>query len=255
LSIKECLILSFYYILSISNFQLEGGGLLLNYFYNSNVGFSSSFYSFYMDWFHNFNCCLIFGVLLFVSLVLLYLFIGDSFVLVVKEYRWGELLCGTIPVFILVFQIVPSLGLLYYYGLMSLFSDFGLKVIGHQWYWRYDYSDLSDVCFDSYIKSSEVFSLGDFRLLDVDCRCILPASVDVRFFVTSLDVVHSWTIFNLFVKMDALGGFINVFCFRFPVIGVFFGQCSEICGINHRFMPIVLEVTSFELFKYWCLSF
>jgi cytochrome c oxidase subunit 2 len=114
---------------------------------------------------------------------------------------------------------------------------------------------LGGVFFDSYIKFNDILVLGDFRLFDVDSRCVLPVNTDVRFFVTSLDVIHSWTIFNLFIKMDAMGGFINVFNFSFPEVGVFFGQCSEICGANHRFMPIVLEVTVFDLFKNWCLFF
>jgi cytochrome c oxidase subunit 2 len=86
--------------------------------------------------------------------------------------------------------------------------------------------------------------------LDVDSRCILPVGVSVRFFVTSLDVIHSWTIFNLFIKIDAMGGIVNVFCFSFPTVGVYYGQCSEICGANHSFIPIVLEVSIFKLFKY-----
>ena len=208
-----------------------------------------------MDWFHNFNCCLIFGVLVFVFLRLYYLFLLRSFFFITGDYRRGEFLCGVFPVFILVLQILPSLGLLYYYGLMSLFVELGLKIIGHQWYWRYDYADLEEVFFDSYIKSRDTSYVGDTRLLDVDSRCILPVGVSVRFFVTSLDVIHSWTIFNLFIKIDAMGGIVNVFCFSFPTVGVYYGQCSEICGANHSFIPIVLEVSIFKLFKYWCLSF
>jgi cytochrome c oxidase subunit 2 len=208
-----------------------------------------------MDWFHNYNCSLIFGVLVFVFFGLFYLFYLRGLVLVSGDYRGGEFICGLLPIFILVIQMLPSLGLLYYYGLMSLFSELGLKVIGYQWYWRYDYSDLGGIFFDSYMKSVDSSFLGDLRLLDVDSRCILPLGVGVRFFVTSLDVIHSWTVFNYFIKLDAMGGVVNVFCFRFPVVGVYYGQCSEICGANHRFMPVVLEITGFELFKDWCLGF
>jgi cytochrome c oxidase subunit 2 len=171
------------------------------------------------------------------------------------EYQIGELLCGVIPVFILCLQIVPSLRLLYYYGLMCIFSDLNLKVIGHQWYWRYEYSDFDNVVFDSYIKRDDILCLGDLRLLEVDNRCVLPVDINIRFCVSSLDVIHSWTVFNFFIKLDAIRGILRVFFFNFPMIGIFFGQCSEICGANHSFMPVVLEVTLFDHYKNWCLAF
>jgi len=151
--------------------------------------------------------------------------------------------------------MVPSLSLLYYYGLISFNSDLSLKVMGHQWYWRYEYSDFDDINFDSYMKSNDLLLLGDSRLLDVDNRCILPNNINIRFCITSLDVIHSWTIFNFFIKLDAISGIISVFYYNFPILGVFYGQCSEICGANHSFIPIVLEITLFEIFKFWCISF
>jgi hypothetical protein len=118
--------------LSILNFQLGGFGLFINYFHGFGLGFSSGVYSFYIDWFHNFNCCLIFGVLVYVFIVLYYLFVGGAVIHISGDYRWGEFFCGVVPVIILIIQILPSLGLLYYYGLMSLSADLGLKIIGHQ---------------------------------------------------------------------------------------------------------------------------
>jgi len=212
-------------------------------------------YSYYIDWFHNFNCRLIFGVLFFVFRMIIYLYYRSNFFLISVDYQWGEFFCGIIPIFILIFQMIPSLGLLYYYGLINFYSDLTVKIIGHQWYWSYDYSDFINIDFDSYIKSNDLLSLGDFRLLDVDNRCVLPCDINIRFCVSSLDVIHSWTIFNFFIKVDAIRGIINVFYFNFPMIGVFYGQCSEICGANHRFIPIVLEITLFNLFKYWCFRF
>lgn len=164
-------------------------------------------------------------------------------------------MCRIIPIFILLFQIFPSLSLLYFYGIIYLESDLSIKINGHQWYWRYDISDLKNVYFDSYIKSLDILNFRDLRLLDVDNRCILPCNTNIRFCISSIDVIHSWTVFNYFIKLDAIYGILRIFFFSFPVIGIFYGQCSEICGANHSFMPIVIELTLFDIFKFWCLSF
>jgi cytochrome c oxidase subunit 2 len=148
--------------------------------------------------------------------------------------------------------MIPSLSLLYYYGLMNVENQLTLKVVGHQWYWSYDFSDVGGLDFDSYIKSLDILVLGDFRQFDVDNRCCLPVDVNIRFCVSSGDVIHAWALNSLGVKLDAIRGIISVFIYNFPVVGVFYGQCSEICGANHRFMPIVLEITLFDLFKEWC---
>lgn len=218
-----------------------------------NVLFSPSKFSYIIDWFHNYNCALIFGVLLFVFLMLCFLVGSNDLVLIGGDYRLAEFICGIIPIFVLVLQIVPSLGLLYYFGLMRFDSDLSVKIVGHQWYWRYDYRDFSEINFDSYMKPLDILSLGEKRLLDVDNRSVLPCGVNIRLCVTSYDVIHAWTLFNFFIKLDAISGILNVFYFNFPIVGVFYGQCSEICGANHRFIPIVVEVAPFEIFKYWCL--
>lgn len=108
---------------------------LLNYFQGYNLGFSRSLFSRYMDWFHGFNCSLLLGVLVFVSLRFLLLF-GSIFFFKYKkvEYQFGELLCRVFPTLILLMQMVPSLSILYYYGLMNLDSNITVKVVGHQWY-------------------------------------------------------------------------------------------------------------------------
>lgn len=167
---------------------------------------------------------------------------------------WAEFWCGILPIFVLMMQIVPSLSLLYFYGLINLDSDLTVKIVGHQWYWSYDYSDFDKLAFDSYIKSVDILKLGEYRLLEVDNRCVVPCNVNLCLCVTSYDVVHSWTLFNFFIKLDAIRGILSVFYFNFPVVGIFYGQCSEICGANHSFIPIVVEVTLFEMFKYWCVS-
>ncbi len=107
--------------------------------------------------------------------------------------------------------------------------------------------------FDSYIQPVDSLCLGDSRQLDVDNRCVLPCDLDVRVCVSSADVIHAWALNGLGVKVDAISGIISVFFYNFPLVGVFFGQCSEICGANHSFIPVVLEVSSFSGFKFWCL--
>ena len=207
-----------------------------------------------MDWFHNFNYSLLLGVLVFVVFLFIFFIFSSFFFKRVKvEYQWGELLCSIFPRGILLVQIVPSLSLLYFYGLMSSESQLSVKVIGHQWYWSYDFRDVEGLEFDSYIKSLDLLSLGDVRQLDVDNRCVLPCDLNIRFCVSSGDVIHAWALNGLCVKLDAMRGIISVFLYNFPLVGVFYGQCSEICGANHSFMPIVLEVSLFSLFSEWCL--
>jgi cytochrome c oxidase subunit 2 len=193
-------------------------------------------------------------VLFFVFLILCFLCANNNIVVLTEDYQIAELLCGIIPIFVLIMQIVPSLSLLYFFGLMRFDRDLTVKIVGHQWYWRYDYSDFPSVSFDSYMKTTDILNLGEKRNLGVDNRCVLPCGLNICLCVTSYDVIHSWTLFNYFIKMDAMRGILNVFHFNFPIIGVFYGQCSEICGANHSFIPVVVEVTLFKIFKFWCIS-
>jgi len=155
-----------------------------------------------------------------------------------------------IPAVILVFLALPSLRLLY---LLDEVGDCGLtvKTIGHQWYWSYEYSDFLSIEFDSYIIPTNELEPGDFRLLDVDHRVVLPTQTDVRILITSDDVIHSWAIPSLGVKADAIPGRLNQLSFYVKYPGVFYGQCSEICGANHSFIPIVLEAVPLENFMEW----
>lgn len=210
-------------------------------------------FSSYMDWFHSFNCRLLLGVLVFVVLLFVYLMLNNFYFKRKKiEYQFGELLCSVFPTLILLIQIIPSLSLLYYYGLMNLDSNLTVKVTGHQWYWRYEFSDIPGLEFDSYIKSLDQLNLGEPRLLEVDNRCVVPCDTNIRFCITSADVIHSWALPTMSIKLDAISGILTTLCYSFPVVGVFYGQCSEICGANHSFMPIAVEVTLLDNFKSWC---
>nr|YP_009162832.1 cytochrome c oxidase subunit II [Gnathostoma spinigerum]AKM22097.1 cytochrome c oxidase subunit 2 [Gnathostoma spinigerum] len=228
---------------------------MFSFFQGCNLGFMNSVFSSYMDWFHNFNCSLLFGVLVFVSVMMFYLIFNGLYFKGKKiEYQLGEMLCSLFPTFILVAQMVPSLSLLYYYGLMNLDSSLTVKVIGHQWYWSYEYSDIDGMEFDSYMKACDDLDVGESRLLEVDNRCVVPMDVNIRFCITSADVIHSWAIPSMSIKLDAMSGILSSLSYSFPLVGVFYGQCSEICGANHSFMPISLEVTLLDNFKLWCLG-
>nr|YP_010939795.1 cytochrome c oxidase subunit II [Charonia tritonis]QJF73048.1 cytochrome c oxidase subunit II [Charonia tritonis]WLF86354.1 cytochrome c oxidase subunit II [Charonia tritonis] len=164
-----------------------------------------------------------------------------------------ETIWTIIPAFILVFLALPSLRLLY---LLDEVGDCSLTVksIGHQWYWSYEYSDFLDIEFDSYMIPTNELEPGDFRLLEVDHRVVLPTQTDIRVLVTSADVIHSWTVPSLGVKADAVPGRLNQLSFYIKYPGVFYGQCSEICGANHSFMPIVLEAIPLENFMEWVVN-
>nr|QRG01401.1 cytochrome c oxidase subunit 2 [Mammilla mammata] len=161
-----------------------------------------------------------------------------------------ETIWTIIPAVILVFLALPSLRLLY---LLDEVGDCGLtlKSIGHQWYWSYEYSDFLNIEFDSYMIPTNELESGDFRLLEVDHRIVLPTQTDIRVLVTSADVIHSWTVPALGVKADAIPGRLNQLSFYIKYPGVFYGQCSEICGANHSFMPIVVEAIPLENFMEW----
>ena len=126
-----------------------------------------------------------------------------------------------------------------------------LKVIGHQWYWSYEYSDYADqdgstINFDSYMIPTADLEVGQLRLLEVDEKVVVPANTHVRVIITSADVIHSWAVPSLGVKLDAVPGRLNQTGFLANRSGIFYGQCSEICGANHAFMPIVVEAVSLD---------
>lgn len=138
-------------------------------------------------------------------------------------------------------------------------SNLTIKSIGHQWYWSYEYSDFSSIGgnlleFDSYIIPRNELENGFFRLLDVDNRTVLPLHTQIRVLVSSADVLHSWTVPSIGVKADAVPGRLNQIKFISHRPGLFYGQCSEICGANHSFIPIVIEIVNIDTFYSWILS-
>nr|QVT11047.1 cytochrome c oxidase subunit II [Nasonia vitripennis] len=165
------------------------------------------------------------------------------------EGQMIEIIWTVIPIILLIFLAIPSLKILYLTDETN-FPNITIKIIGHQWYWSYEYSDFKMINFDSFmIKNNNMF-----RLLDVDNRMVLPYNTQIRMLINSLDVIHSFTVPSLGIKVDAVPGRINQISCMMKRPGIFFGQCSEICGVNHSFMPIVLESTKMNMFINWINS-
>lgn len=159
-----------------------------------------------------------------------------------------ELIWTILPAIVLVLLALPSLQILYIIDEIDE-PDLTLKAIGHQWYWTYEYTDFKDLSFDSYITPTTDLPLGHFRLLEVDHRIVIPIESPIRVIITADDVLHSWAVPALGVKTDAIPGRLNQTSFITTRPGVFYGQCSEICGANHSFMPIVVESTPLKYFE------
>nr|BBB02578.1 cytochrome c oxidase subunit II [Macaca fascicularis aureus] len=159
-----------------------------------------------------------------------------------------ETIWTILPAIILILIALPSLRILY---LTDEVNDpsFTIKSIGHQWYWTYEYTDYGGLIFNSYMLPPLFLNPGDLRLLEVDNRVVLPIEAPVRMMITSQDVLHSWTIPTLGLKTDAVPGRLNQTIFTATRPGVYYGQCSEICGANHSFMPIVAELIPLKIFE------
>lgn len=167
-----------------------------------------------------------------------------------------EVVWTIVPAGILLIIAVPSFALLYSLDEM-IDPAVTLKIIGHQWYWSYEYSDYSAVAdssglmFDAYMIPLEDLPAGTFRLLEVDHRILLPINTHIRLLVTAADVLHSWTIPSFGVKVDACPGRLTQASLFIKRKGLYFGQCSEICGVNHAFMPIAVKALPADPYISW----
>uniref|UniRef100_UPI003D487FFC cytochrome c oxidase subunit II n=1 Tax=Acnodon oligacanthus TaxID=446776 RepID=UPI003D487FFC len=161
-----------------------------------------------------------------------------------------EIVWTILPAVILILIALPSLRILY---LMDEVNDphLTVKAMGHQWYWSYEYTDYENLGFDSYMVPTQDLTPGQFRLLETDHRMVVPMESPVRVLVSAEDVLHSWAVPALGMKMDAVPGRLNQTAFIAARPGVFYGQCSEICGANHSFMPIVVEAVPLAHFEAW----
>jgi len=161
-----------------------------------------------------------------------------------------ETIWTILPAVTLIFIALPSLRLLYLLDEVNS-PSITIKTIGHQWYWSYEYSDFLDTQFDAYITPSNELPPDGFRLLDVDNHTVIPIQTQVRILITAADVLHSWTTPSLGVRADAVPGRLNQVSFSINRPGLFTGQCSEICGANHRFIPIIIESVPLSYFANW----
>nr|YP_009123027.1 cytochrome c oxidase subunit II [Austropotamobius pallipes]AJK90911.1 cytochrome c oxidase subunit 2 [Austropotamobius pallipes] len=203
--------------------------------------------------FHDHTMVVLILIVTFVGYIMYYLFVNFFIHRVLLENQEIEIIWTILPAIILIFIAFPSLRLLY---LLDEVNDpsITLKTVGHQWYWSYEYSDFMGLEFDSYMVASSDLSFSSFRLLEVDNRVILPMNSQVRMLVSAADVIHSWTVPSLGMKADAIPGRLNQISFFITRPGLFFGQCSEICGANHSFMPIVVESVGVNSFLNWVSS-
>lgn len=166
-----------------------------------------------------------------------------------------EIIWTTTPAIILFIIAIPSFSLLY--AMDEIISPaITIKTLGRQWYWSYEYSDYTNennetIAFDSYMVAEDDLELGQLRLLEVDNHVVVPVNTHIRVIVSATDVLHSWAIPSLGVKCDAIPGRLNQISMFIKREGLYYGQCSELCGINHGFMPIVVETVSLPNYVAW----
>nr|AGR28003.1 cytochrome c oxidase subunit II [Mecinus peterharrisi]AGR28004.1 cytochrome c oxidase subunit II [Mecinus peterharrisi]AGR28005.1 cytochrome c oxidase subunit II [Mecinus peterharrisi]AGR28006.1 cytochrome c oxidase subunit II [Mecinus peterharrisi]AGR28007.1 cytochrome c oxidase subunit II [Mecinus peterharrisi] len=203
--------------------------------------------------FHDHTMLILIIITILVSQMLLSMLFNKFTNRFLLEGQLIETIWTIIPAAILILVALPSLRLLY---ILDEINNplMTIKVIGHQWFWSYEYSDYSNLNFDSYMIPDNTYNESNFRLLDVDSRMVIPYNSQIRIIVSSMDVIHSWTIPSLGVKIDATPGRLNQTNFNINRTSLFFGQCSEICGANHSFMPIVIESISPNKFIKWMNS-
>ncbi len=163
-----------------------------------------------------------------------------------------EVIWTAIPILILIVIAIPSFRLLYKEDVTPANVDLTVKVTGHQWYWSYEYPDQEGIAFQSLmLTKEEAEAAGKPYLLATDTQVVVPVNKVVRLQITAADVIHSWALPALGVKMDAVPGRLNEAWFKAEREGTFYGQCSEICGIKHAFMPIEVKVVSQAEFDAW----
>ena len=161
-----------------------------------------------------------------------------------------EVLWTAIPIVILVVLAIPSFKLLYQQEKSENY-DMTVKVIGHQWYWEYEYPDHGDFYFESYMVQEQDLEEGDLRLLTVDNPLVIPANKNIQILITAGDVLHSWAVPSMGLKTDAVPGRLNETWVNVKEPGIYRGQCSEICGSGHGFMPVVVKVLPEREFVAW----
>nr|ASN65978.1 cytochrome c oxidase subunit 2 [Pogonostoma subtiligrossum] len=206
-----------------------------------------------LSFFHDHTLMILTMITLLVGYLMTTLFFNNYINRYLLEGQLIEIIWTILPAITLIFIALPSLRLLYLLDEICN-PSLTLKSIGHQWYWSYEYSDFSDLEFDSYMLNQNDMNANNFRLIDVDNRIVMPFNSQVRVLITATDVIHSWTIPALGVKTDATPGRLNQTSFLLNRPGLYYGQCSEICGTNHSFMPITIESVPTFNFINWIMK-
>ena len=205
--------------------------------------------------FHNFLLLIIFAITLFVLVLLGYVMTRFSakrnpVPSLTTHNTAVEVAWTVVPIVILIAIAIPSFRLLYFQRNIPE-ADFTVKITGNKWYWSYEYPDHGALVFDSNIKNADALAPGEPRQLAVDNPMVVPVNKTVRTIVTASDVIHAWTIPSFGSKIDAVPGRLNEDWFRAEIEGVYYGQCSELCGKDHAFMPIAVQVVSDADFNQW----
>lgn len=200
--------------------------------------------------FHDHTLIILTLVITVVSYALLSIILNSFTNRYLIEAQQIETIWTIVPAIILLFLALPSLRLLYLTDEVRN-PNLTLKAIGHQWYWRYEYTDFSSLDIDSYITQTQDLQIGEYRLLEVDNRIALPINLETRVLVSAADVIHAWSVPSLGVKVDAVPGRLNQLGFTITIPGIYYGQCSEICGANHSFIPISIEAINLTSFINW----
>nr|QEM01931.1 cytochrome c oxidase subunit II [Abscondita chinensis] len=203
-----------------------------------------------LTFFHDHTMMILTIITLIVMYIMVSMMINKYINRFLLEGQMIELIWTISPAVTLIFIALPSLQLLYLLDEINL-PLVSVKSMGHQWYWSYEFSDFKKAEFDSYMIPVNENKNYSFRLLEVDNRLVLPVYTQIRMMVSSSDVIHSWTIPSSSIKIDATPGRLNQTTFFMNRVGLFFGQCSEICGMNHSFMPIVVESILPKYFIEW----
>lgn len=206
-----------------------------------------------LTFFHDHTIIILFIITVIVSYIIISIFLNSYVNRFLLHGQTIEIIWTILPAIVLLFIALPSLRLLYLLDEINT-PSITLKSIGHQWYWSYEYSDFLNIEFDSYIIPLNDLPIDGFRLLDVDNRVIIPIDSQIRILVTAADVIHSWSVPSLGVKVDGTPGRLNQTNFLVNRPGLFYGQCSEICGANHSFIPIVIESVPVYTFIKWINS-
>nr|YP_009564767.1 cytochrome c oxidase subunit II [Henosepilachna vigintioctopunctata]QAY82218.1 cytochrome c oxidase subunit II [Henosepilachna vigintioctopunctata] len=213
---------------------------------------SSSYLLEQLSFFHDHTLLILTMITCLVGYMMMSLMFNNFNYRFLLEGQTIELIWTLMPALTLILIALPSLKLIYIIDEIRN-PMLTLKTLGHQWYWSYEYSDFNSIEFDSYmIPTNNNFN---FRLIETDNRTILPFETQIRLLVSSTDVIHSWTIPSTGIKIDASPGRLNQMSFTLNRTGLFYGQCSEICGMNHSFMPISIESISPNMFIKWLKNF